>query len=184
MACGGPALRNALVAALPDLFPPYVPLVVHVAFQSWDPAEVYDAFHPYLRQTDRASRSDYCTYVIQQLAMGAFSARMPNGANALLWRRFADCFDPRWLDLVVELELRVLLATLARPGHSEGSHALLKYLDECVLHDELRADAGQLAAVMRHIGHPSADVAERMGSSPEWRGGFYAFAGSQQQSKL
>lgn len=63
-------------------------------------------------------------------------------------------------------------------GYRNHVYRTITYLDECALHDEHRADAGQIAAVMRHIGHPSAGLAEQMVATPDWEGGFYRFAGS------
>ena len=65
-------------------------------------------------------------------------------------------FDPRWLDLAVELKDLELVQALARPGHSGANQLLLNTFEERLKKSKDAGDFHSIVGTMVQIQHPAA----------------------------
>ncbi len=122
MSQGSEKVRAALFAAHTELTPVELGHAFDAARKTLSPAKLYDLFSPYLtakvdekkKVKDAAStrRQSIIDAIESPVLYSAYWHYEPEAES-----REKPVYDPRWLDLAVELRNVELVSALARPGH-------------------------------------------------------------------
>ena len=163
MSTGPAKVQSTLVDAHASLPAESLGMAFFAACKSRKPAEVYEIFSPYLKaKVNEKKKSDPAAQkravIIDSIGDG------PNWRHYYWYNRGTrdeernTTFDPKWLDLAVEIEHLDLVQTLVVPGHAKANAFLLKQFKQSSKSKE-EHNAYQIAATMSHIKHPQATEA-------------------------
>jgi hypothetical protein len=162
MSEGSKTLQKMLADAHATLPPGRLGHAFEAACQSMEPAEVFDAFSPYLRaKVDEKKKERDPAWAKRAAIIEAITRQRWRRTLDELTRVYEDgTWDPRWLDVAVEIGNGELTCRLARSSH-EGCKTLLSKLWRewheartfCV---SIPPEAAFILQTMIRIEHPDA----------------------------
>lgn len=181
MARGGKAVQSKLVAAHADITPEELAYAFDAGRQYLPPAKLYDTFAPYLTaKVDEKKKGKDPAFARREAVIDAIES----GARYLGYGYWHDVsredsklpeYDPRWLDLAVQLKHVDLVHALARPGH-KGALAFAKAeFDAALKKAKSPGDLSNQLALLFDLEHPDATDAffEAMAKRPKKSTAYY-----------
>jgi hypothetical protein len=176
---GSKKLQRMLAEAHATLAPDRLGVAFEAACQSMKPAEVFDAFSPYLRaKVDEKKKERDPAWAKRAAIIEAITAHVPNfhSLDELNTIYEDGTWDPRWLDVAVEIGSSELTCCLARSTH-DGCKKLLSRLWQ---KGDARSDPlaySDILETMIRIEHPDAisNLIEAIKKSNSKVAGFYFY---------
>jgi hypothetical protein len=161
MATSSAKVQSALIDAHESLPADSLGMAFFAACRSRKPAEVYELFSPYLKaKVNEKKKTDPATQkrevIIDSIGDG------PSWRHYYWYNRGTrdedrkTTFDPKWLDLAVDIEHLELVQSLAVPGHAKANAFLLKQFKQSISKSKEDHNTYQIASTMSHIKHPQA----------------------------
>ncbi len=162
MSSGSKASKRAIVKAHAEVPADQLGQVFHAARQVLTPAQLYDTFAPYLTaKVDEKKKGKDLAWAQREAVMNAIHS----GSNYYFYWYHDDedlefddkalpKYDPRWLDLAVNLKRARLIHALARPDHTAAKAYAKAEFEDALKKAKTPDDVRDQLALMMRLVHP------------------------------
>lgn len=181
---GSPHTMKVLVESHAEIDPSLMEFVFDAALDILPPKKVYDTFSPYLQtKVDEKKKNKDPAYQRREMIFSAIESSIPyyyvgldndrSKINPMTGRPWPE-YDPRWLDLALDLDRLEVALVLARPDHARARDYFKNRFDAKLKKAKSPNDVTSELQALFRVRHPDVTEAFLQGLSKRSGNRYYA----------